>query len=329
MKNFLFKINAIVILVSACFLLGRQVLAAPVASVSPSVIDRQGQAREMFEQEVVVKNLSKNRINLYAVVNDIGANDGVVQTMPNAKTDRTTSLTSWIEFTRGMIELDPGQEKKVILKVKVAFDAVPGKYHAQIALAPGPNRPEAENLAFNGDVAKILINLDLADHTVEKIESNLFVTSKNINLGGDIDFIYRLNNIGNRELQPGGHISIFSRNGAEVSEVPVNIDGLVLKAGESQTFSSKWPARKSMGKFKARIQVDYGTQSAQSFEDVIYFWILPLWLVGSIGSIFLALSLIVVYLFIKIFRNNKIEFEFEDLPPERSDTIDLKNRRYE
>lgn len=301
------------------------VKAAPVATVEPSVIDEKGLARDIFEKEITVKNTSVNRIALYAVVNDISEANGVLPSLEAGLADRTKSLTSWIDFTRGEIVLLPGETKKVPLKIKVSPDTKPGDYHAQIALAPGNNRPLAEGAAQAGDVPKIFINISIKEHIVEKLESNLFRNQRNINFNGSVDFVTSLVNIGNRELQPGGEIAIFNRNGAEIASLAVNPEGKVINPSGNHTFESSWKTKNELGKYRARLNVKYGNTSAESFQDTIYFWVIPSWILIIIGCIIGLLVLLILYFFFKLLRNNKVVVE-ESVEPERSHIIDLKNR---
>jgi hypothetical protein len=321
--QFLFFVAFFVLLFS------KTCLAAPVATIVPSVIDEQGQVRDMFKREVLIKNISNTTVTLYAVVSDISEKTGLTVPIPDSVASRTVALTSWLEFFRGVIQLAPGEERKLTLSIKVPLDIEPGSYHAQIAIAPGSNRVEAEGVAKGGNVAELLVNLEIKDHVVEKLENNYFTTTKNINVGGPVKFDFRLSNIGNRSLQPRGHISIFDRNGAEVAEVPVNNEGLALNPNDKQLFSSQWQTGKQIGKFKAKMQIEYGGAVAQSLDDTIYFWLLPPWFVGLIGAIFALLILMILYLFIKINSNKKFEDVGEENIAERSSIIDLKNRNYE
>lgn len=304
---------------------GGVVLAAPVATVEPSVIDEKGLARDIFEREIMVKNTSVNRIALYAVVSDINQSDGVLPSQESGYADRTKSLTSWVEFTRGEIVLLPGESKKIPLKIKVSPDVKPGDFHAQIALAPGNNRPQAEGAAQAGDVPKLFINISIKEHIVEKLESNLFKNQRNINYNGSVDFVTSLVNIGNRELQPGGEITIFNRNGAEVNALPINPEGKVISPNSANTFASAWKTKNELGKYRARLNVKYGNTSAESFQDTIYFWVIPSWILLIIGSIIGLLVLLILYFFFKLLKSNKVVVE-EEVMPERSHIIDLKNR---
>jgi hypothetical protein len=329
LKKKLSKFQYLFFVAFVVLLFSKTCLAAPVVTIEPSVIDEQGQVRDMFRREVSIKNITNTTVTVYAVVSDITEKNG--QTIPGADkvVDRFNALTSWLEFFRGVIQLAPGEERKLNLSIKVPLDVKPGTYHAQIALAPGSNRAEAEGVAKSGNVAELLVNLQINDHVVEKLENNFFSTTKDINVGGPVKFDFRLSNIGNRSLQPSGHISIFDRNGAEVAEVPVNSEGLALNPNDRQLFSSEWQVGKQIGKFKAKMQVEYGSAVAQSLDDTIYFWLLPPWFVGLVGAIFALLALMILYLFIKINSNKKFENVDEEIIAERSSVIDLKNRNYE
>ena len=202
-----------------------------------------------------------------------------------------------------------------------------GKYHAQIAFVQAPNRAAAEG--GMATAPKTLINIEIGERIVEKLESNLFKTKKNINTSGMVTFEYGISNLGNRDILPTGKIAIFNRSGAEVAELPVNGLAESIKVGEAKQYSINWNTGNMIGKYRARLQVEYGGEAKEHFQDTIYFWVLPMWLLIAIGGVGLFLLFIVFYLFMKMLRQDTVAIHYDYEVEERSHIIDLKNKKHD
>lgn len=265
--------------------------AAEEIVITPLVIDETGSRRQTIDREVRIKSNAKNRVELYAVISDLGAATG----------SRPT-LSDWLEISRGVISLDSGAEKVLPLKIAVGPNALPGQYHAQVVFAHGGDRWEAEANSRNSIQPKIIVNYSLEERIIEKLNNAFFKTAKSINIEEKVDFSYRLKNVGNTEQVPRGSILIFDRGGAEVASLEVNKEGKSLQPNSQNDFTIPWEAKAKIGKFKARLEITYGSDNTKSVGDTLYFWALPKWLLYILAAILGLLLIMLINLFFKIKR---------------------------
>lgn len=262
-------------------------------SIKPVVIDQKSAPRDILKETITITNTSNRKLTLYPAVNNIRPEDGE-EAFASAKTsdDLTDSLANWIELSRGVIELGPGEEKSVPFVIRINQNAIAGSYHALISFSDGSTRDEAE---AKPALASLTVNLEVKADIKEIMQLNTFTTDNVVFTGDDVLFKYQLQNIGNQELQPKGEIRIYDRKGAEVASIEINNEGKTVSPDNTAQLASVWSAVSGFGKYKALLDVDYGKSQVASVHDTIYFWVIP-WkqllgisIVSLLAIIFLAL----------------------------------------
>ncbi len=290
--------------------------------VKPYVIDEKAHAKDILEYDLVLKNNNDYKVDLYAVVNDILPEEGNRDFDYTA--DKSTSLSKWINIKRGAIEIFPGEEKHIPLKIKVNLSAKPGQYHSAIIFSSGHNRTQAEENAKKINQTKVLINIEIEDETIEKAQINYFKAQKNIFLKSPISFSLELRNLGNVNLSPHGDIYIYNRQGKEVGNLKINQDSVAsLAPGESYIFKPSWPVSRLSGKFKARLNIFYGPNNEFTLQDVVYFYYLP-WqrVIIFVGLILFTVIALTVFLFKKTYHHHH-----QNLPQANNNgVLDLRKR---
>jgi uncharacterized membrane protein len=286
--------NRIGSIVAGLFVLALCAMAGSVRAaddivVSPGVFDETGGVRQTIDRQVKIRNNSAAKVELYVVISDLGSPNGA-----------KTTLSNWLEISRGVISLKPAEEKTLPLKIVVGANAVPGQYHAQMIFAKGGNRWDAEASSKNSIQPKVIVNYSLEEKIIDKLNNAYFKTAKPINTDKKVNFLYSIKNVGNVEQKPSGTISIFNRQGAEVAALPVNGDGLSLDQNAQRDFVTVWQAGNRVGKYKAKIEITYGSDNSKSVGDTLYFWVLPRWLLYLLVSILGFLAIALAYLFFKI-----------------------------
>ena len=273
-------------------------LFAPIAfangmSVTPVVIDEKAKPRDILKQTITILNTSDRRVNLYPSVNDVNAQVGEQEFAAASNADeRAASVANWIELSRGVVELGPGEEKVIPFVIRVHLNAAPGSYHATISFSDGSTREMAE---ASTPLASVAVNIDVAADVKETIQLNKFFTDRIFFSGDDVLFNYQLENIGNQDLKPKGEIRVYDRRGKEVAALDVNKDGQTISPDQVSQLASVWSAAAGLGRYKAFLNVDYGASQKASVQDTIYFWIVPwqqllgLFVASIVAIMFLAL----------------------------------------
>lgn len=242
-------------------------------SITPVVIDQKAKARDIIQASLTITNKSNRKLNLYPAVNDLHPETGE-QSFSSAQNadDLEASLARWIELSRGVIDLGPGEEKTIPFVIRVSQNAAPGSYHALISFASGSTRDSAEAA---GDLATAAVNLEVQADIKEIMQLNKFTTDNIVFTGDDVLFNYQLQNIGNQDLRPKGEIRIYDRKGEEIASLEVNGEGKNVSPDQVAQLASVWNGAAGFGRFKALLNVDYGSAQTASVSDSVYFWVIP------------------------------------------------------
>lgn len=321
------KLFFIVILLCYCIVLAYPSVtrAQTGVLVIPQVIDEQAKARDILEYSVKIKNLSDHQADLYALVSDL--TEGETPNFQEAgKLDKETSLAKWVRIKRGAIQIPPGGEAEIPLEVEVYLGAKPGKYHAIIVFSQGNNTVIAKENYLNTNQPRLNLNIEVVEDIVEKAQLTGFKTSRNIYLKLPVVFTANISNLGNRDTVPQGSILVYNRKGEEVAELPVNALGKKIAPDGSEEYTNTWDIKKGMGKYKAKIEIEYGSKDRRDLSDTVFFWILPLsFLIFIAGGLFLAALLLTIILFKKTYRRAHHEHNLPMIP-EPHGVLDLRKK---
>ncbi len=242
-------------------------------TVVPVVVDEKAKARDILKEAITVTNTTQRKLNLYTTVNDVTPQEGQEEFVSAlGADDKKDSLANWIEISRGVVELKPGETREIPFVVRVSLNALPGTYHADISFYEGSTLAEAQ---ARSPLGVVTVNTDVQAEIKESMQLNKFVTDSFFFSGDDVLFNYQLENIGNQSLMPKGEIRIYDRKGREVASVPVNPDGKSFTPEQAAQLASAWSSAQGFGKFKAFLNIDYGNNQSGSLQDTVFFWIIP------------------------------------------------------
>lgn len=243
---------------------------------SPPVIDKEAKPRDIIKGELILKNTTNHKISVFPDVRDYSKGAGA------------SSMVSWIELSRGVVEINPGKEHTVPYLLHVNYDAKPGYYHAVLWFGTGSFRSEAE--AHTERATEILVNVKVLDDAIERLQLATFIPDRQIFPSEETQFSFGLQNTGNRLVAPGGNLRIFDRRGREIAVVPVNTDKTLIAPESKELLAAAWNADGEFGRYKAVLDLEYGGQGKQ-ITDTTFFWVLP-W--GKTLSLFTGISVAIV-----------------------------------
>lgn len=293
-------------------------------SISPQIIDVKAKARDILEYDVKIKNNSDRRVTMYVLVYDLSPVNNSYEIVAPDKLDKTTSITRWVNISRGAVELDPGQETSRKLTVEVNLRAKPGKYYAKIVFSRGRNITIAKENFEKSNQLELLLNIEVVENIVEKAQIQEFKALKNVFLTSPAVFNFSVNNSGNRDISPRGYLYIYNRKNQEVAKLPANPDSRAIKPEENGQFAVSWDQGRSLGKFKAKLELEYGQKERHDLNETLYFWSLPWRLAAIFGS---GLLFVIVILTILIFRKTYAGAPSAGAFLNHEPTVDLRERR--
>ncbi len=293
--------------------------------VSPSIIDEKGKARDIFKYDIIFKNNTGQKINIYTLVDDITAENGAVEYDGPGTADVKISLANWILFKRASIELEPGEEKTEQLEIDVSLYAIPGKRYAQLVYAYGSDRPDAQAKRKSVNFPKTMLSIDVQDESVEKAQLTNFDADKKAFFKYPAGMHYAVKNTGNVEIEPSGYIYIYDRRGSEIAKLDANPDNKKIAANEEISFNQAWNEGSRFGKFKVKLELEYGSKDRRDIQDTIFFWMFPIKILVAIASgVVFLLVLLSILIFKKTYRPGAAVAEYVEPKKEKEGVVDLR-----
>lgn len=281
------------------FLVCLLLVSTPIAfaadyAVSPLIIEHDIVPRDIFEESVKITNTTDRKLRIFPTVNEITVGDeGEVKSfVPASMSDNTTSITSWIAVTRGRVEINPGESIKIPVSFTVHPAATPGEYYAFIGFAEGSKRDEAENLVTSGRAPGVVVRLSLVEKRTEYLRLNRFIIDRFITKDGDGTVTYELENIGGLPITPAGEIIFYDSRGVELQAMPINPEQKTINANEREKFSQTVPNVGLIGRYKALLNVEYGTGLRANLYDTTYFNVVPILYLAILFALLLVISVL-------------------------------------
>lgn len=273
-------------------------------NIRPFLIDETLTARETLEKNITIKSdYTERKAVLYATVNEITLDDKgeIKEFVSPIMTDRTNTVASWIEITRGRIEVLPNESVEIPLNVRVHPYAEPGEYQVFIGFVEAANRPKAEEIAMAGDANGVIVKITVADEREDSLRISGFLINRFITGDEKREIDIEVENVGDLASAPTGEIIFYDSRGIEITSVPVNESGAVVAPGEKVTLTSKVPLEGDLGRFKANVSLKYGENQSALLHDTTFFYMMPLHLILALFGGILVVTLLVTLLFRRVF----------------------------
>ena len=296
MKSFF----AVVVLLLGTFTLSDTTVYANEYSVAPLIIDHDVAPRDAVEEVLKISNTTDHPIRLFPTVNEItvGSEGTVEKFIPASMSDGAKSVTSWIEVSRGQIEIAVGDTVKVPVTIRINPNAAPGEYHAFVGFPEGSNRDEAEKKVFAGTAPGTIVRLSLAEKRSEYLRLEHFSVDRFITGAKEAHATFDLENVGGMALTPAGEIIFYDSTGKERASAKINTENVSIEPGARHSFTVVVPSSLgTIGKYKAFLNVEYGTLQRANLYDTVFFNLVPLKLLIAAFVAMLVVSVVLTLMF--------------------------------
>ena len=273
-----------------CLLTVPSVYANASYTVSPLIIDTKAQARDIITKDISITNTGTTPVTLYPSVNEISLKEGgtIEEFKQAVESDRTKSVTSWLEISRLGVDLQPGASKTIPLTIRINPSPAPGTYHAFIGFGNGGNRDEAEKQVWSGQAPGTVVTITIAEEKKELLKLSKFIVNRFITRAENQAAVFTFRNPGDETLVPTGEIILFDGTGKEVGALPINGDAVSIPPGGEHTFTASVPIGGLFGKYKAFLSVEYGTTQRASIQDTSFFYVFPMRIIISLFIAFIV-----------------------------------------
>lgn len=296
------KMPLFILALSVFFCSSSMVFASQI-SVSPVLIDVDVMPRDVITKDITIKNETTYKQNVYATVNEIAVDEGgaIKEFVTPVMTDRTNTVTSWLEISRARIELEPGESKTVPLTIRINPIAQTGQYHAFIGFVPTSKRPDAEATAMRGDADGVIVKISLEEKTNDLLRITSFLIDRFVFSKETGDITIEIENSGEYPTTPNGEIIFYNSRGEEVSSMQVNSENTTIEAGNRTTITTTVPFHEALGRYKANLVLRYGKDQQAAVFDTAQFFMVPWPLMVAIMIAIVIFSLFVTYLLRRAF----------------------------
>ncbi len=278
------------------FLLPSAVSGAVTAS--PLIIDRTVDARDIFDERIVIVNSTDLPTRVFASVHEITLDEGgsIKTFVPASMSDRSQSVTSWLAIDRRRQELPPGASTSLALKVNINQDAVPGLYHAFIGFGSGSNRDQAEAAVLAGTAPGVIVRIEVRDSRVSALRLVRFVVDRLVFGASPAGITYSIENPGDTPLTPTGEVILYNSHGEEVGDISVDSVSRPIAPGETAEFTLPLPTEHLFGKYKAYLSLRYGADGRATVHDTAFFYAAPwMYLALLFAGLFIIVLLVVFW----------------------------------
>ncbi len=285
-------------------------IAAQQFSVSPLLIDETTEGRDLFTRTITLQNGQARNTRVYASVHEITLGDKteILNFVPGSMSNRDTSITSWLEITRGRLEVPAGGSLEVPLTVRVHPNVKPGTYHAFVGFATGANRDEVVETILAGRGTGVIVKLTVGDDVNEQLQLVSFTTDR-ISLHKDSgNLTFTLENTGDVPVTPDGEVIIYDARGKELAMLPVNSEANTLEPGQRAVFTEQLPFTEHLGRSKAHLTLNYGDQKAAVIDTAFYYSI-PWYYIAAVASLFVTVLIVFIALFRRMTRVHDTAYE--------------------
>ncbi|MFT5850003.1 MAG: hypothetical protein ACI9H6_000832 [Patiriisocius sp.] len=263
--------------------------------VTPLALNYDLESRDLITDTITLINNENRILRVYATVNTVATDgEGVVEGFVHkVESDRSNTPTSWIEISRGRIELQPGETREIPFTIRMNPETDAGDYNVFIGFADASNRPQAQTKVNQGKALGTILHIQVDSKQNQFLRLEQFLIDKFITESDSESLTYELVNPGTVPVTPAGEVIFYDNSGSEVTSMNLNGQKKVIAGGGTVSFVMDVPEELSIGKYKAFLSVEYGEHLTASVHDTTFFYVLPLKMLILIFVIILILAVIV------------------------------------
>lgn len=258
--------------------------------IQPAIIEEKVVPGQTYQFSVKVTNVSDVEKTLYLDVADIeGVDVGGTPRFAAPGTIPVYAVSEWVTLPQGGVTLGAGASANVSFTVRVPAEPSPGTHFGSVFFDVRAPEQRTTGAGVGFKVGTIL-TLQVPGETIEQVRVREFSTDATVYGAPSINFLSKVENLGNVLARPHGLIEITDMLGRKVATVPVNDVGASVFPGADRAFSSLWEGQGFyFGRYEAALALVYGDEQRQTITAATSFWVLPLKPIALTLGIIIAL----------------------------------------
>jgi hypothetical protein len=282
--------------------------AGETLTISPPISDFSLEPGESVTKTIRLSNPSESLIEVFPRTMNFRASGetGEPAFYEVGDSSEKFALASWISFDNSKLALAPEQVVDFEYKITVPVDAEPGGHYGAVFFANEPETTEDDiSKVSMGSMIGSLLLVRTPGDVVESGAIDSFVTDKAFYVDNKINFITRVNNLGNIHIKPLGNVVVKDMFGKIVDTIVFNEQGGNVLPNSTREYTTVWSSSKLLlGYYKADLALTYGL-SGQVFSGKTAFWVIPDWFIVLVSAIVLLLVVLVAWLVLRSNGANK------------------------
>jgi hypothetical protein len=266
----------LVITLSLFFLFTTKAHALTISAIPPR-LELTGNPGETLTAQVKVHNDSDSLQNYTVTIEDFIVADAKGTPIPVIVPNSRWSLQKWITAPN-YLPVDSRTFQTINLTIRIPRTALPGGHFAMIIYTPadGPKAGEQKKTASSiTQRVGTLIYVTVRGKVSESAMLSRFSIPK-FNEFGPVDISGTVESISDVHVNPKGSVSIFNPLNRKVAEFPLEVGNVFPDT--SRDFSLIWNQKWGWGRYKANLNLVYGSTSKVLVASV-FFWLFPIRLV--------------------------------------------------
>jgi len=254
--------------------------ASAEITVRPFLIDVTLSPRESVTEQIRIDSTYEFRTaTIFPTVNEItvGTEGEIREFVPPVMTDRSQTVTSWINISRAQIPLPANESVEIPLKISAHPQAEPGEYHVFIGMVEARNRTIANQIVSDGDAKGVIAKVTIRDERTEAMRLSAMSVDRFVTKPDSETVEVTITNPGEVASVPEGELVFYNARGIEVGSADVNTQKTALQPGAEYTFEVPMQIDGGLGRFKANLNMTYGAAQIANLYDTTTFFLIPVW----------------------------------------------------
>lgn len=280
--------------------------AGEALQIAPPLITLTANPGQVIKTNIQLQDITKGDLLVTNEIDDFVAagEDGTPKILTGNDSNDPFSLKHWItplpSFT-----LSPDQINKLPMTISVPANASPGGHYGVIRFTGVPPQLKGTGVSLSASLGALVL-LTVNGNLKHQLSVNQFTVGKNNKTGSlfespPLTFSVKLQNTGNIQEEPIGHIVITDMFGKPVAGVNINVPPRNVLPDSIRQFTgtldtSELGSKRLFGLYHAKLTAEYGDNYKQQTSDTISFWVIPYKLIATVIILLIIVFFILRYM---------------------------------
>jgi len=246
-------------------------------AVSPAIIENVLDPGKPTPFTLQLANGTSYPLPIKATVRDFTVQSTELEKVDRARLD----ASQWFTIDEPDFILQPNQTRTITGHILAPLGAVPGGHYATVFFQPLiPQEALSQATAYLSTRVGVLSFLIVKGDIKQQAEYGTPLSTPGVLRHGPVPLTFSIHNTGNVHLIPTGKIVVYDWRGHQVGKI--DLPTRVVLPDSTKKFTQDWNPPSAFGKYRAELQISYGSDELKLPMSSVTFWVMP-WLELLIG----------------------------------------------